>query len=247
MSKQGKKIEDIDQLLAMAGSNLSILEEEVDIKVQKEYFEMVNLLSKRTENYQKTSKQYLENINDLYDDTIDPEIKKKMLVVLATLDDVSVYRAIENFSKQDTPLKKWAIIALQQSRMLLQSTLLDDPGVFISTGLGGQGLLLRYFCVFFYRVPGDLPSFQQNTLKNEAETAINNAQGCIESTEFKGNYAVMLLLIPLKTELQPLFAGIIDECNQYGNFLHENMIITNVKKLTDEEIMHLLHAKNKPE
>ena len=223
MSKQGKKIEDIDQLLAMAGSNLSILEEEVDIKVQKEYFEMVNLLSKRTENYQKTSKQYLENINDLYDDTIDPEIKKKMLVVLATLDDVSVYRAIENFSKQDTPLKKWAIIALQQSRMLLQSTLLDDPGVFISTGLGGQGLLLRYFCVFFYRVPGDLPSFQQNTLKNEAETAIN------------------------KTELQPLFAGIIDECNQYGNFLHENMIITNVKKLTDEEIMHLLHAKNKPE
>ena len=42
MSKQGKKIEDIDQLLAMAGSNLSILEEEVDIKVQKEYFEMVN-------------------------------------------------------------------------------------------------------------------------------------------------------------------------------------------------------------
>ena len=199
MSKQGKKIEDIDQLLAMAGSNLSILEEEVDIKVQKEYFEMVNLLSKRTENYQKTSKQYLENINDLYDDTIDPEIKKKMLVVLATLDDVSVY------------------------------------------------LLLRYFCVFFYRVPGDLPSFQQNTLKNEAETAINNAQGCIESTEFKGNYAVMLLLLPLKTELQPLFAGIIDECNQYGNFLHENMIITNVKKLTDEEIMHLLHAKNKPE
>mgnify|MGYP000435686554 CR=1 FL=1 len=116
--------------------------------------------------------------------------------------------------------------------MLLQSTLLDDPGVFISTGLGGQGLLLRYFCVFFYRVPGDLPSFQQNTLKNEAETAINNAQGCI---------------LPLKTELQPLFAGIIDECNQYGNFLHENMIITNVKKLTDEEIMHLLHAKNKPE
>ena len=30
MSKQGKKIEDIDQLLAMAGSNLSILEEEVE-------------------------------------------------------------------------------------------------------------------------------------------------------------------------------------------------------------------------
>lgn len=246
MSKQEKKIEDIEQLLAIAGSNLNILEEEVDIKVQKEYFEMVNLLSKQTKDYPEISKQYLENINDLFDEAIDPEVKKKMLVILATLDDVSVYRTIENLSKQDTPLKKWAIIALQQSRMLLQSALLDDPGVFISTGLGGQGLLLRYFCVFFYRVPGQLQPFQQNILDNEAEAAITSAGGHIESSEFKQNYAIMLLLLPLKTDLQPLFAGIIDECNQYGNFLHQNMIITNVKKLTDEEIMQLLHSPKKP-
>ena len=63
MSKQGKKIEDIDQLLAMAGSNLSILEEEVDIKVQKEYFEMVNLLSKRTEKIGRASCR--ERVSDL--------------------------------------------------------------------------------------------------------------------------------------------------------------------------------------
>ncbi len=245
MNKAEKKIEDIEQLLAMAGSNLNILEEEVDIAVQKEYFEMINLLSKQREKYTEISKQYLENINDLFDEAVSPEIKKRMLVVLATLEDVSVYRTIENFSKQDTPLKKWAIIALQQSRMLLQSTLLDDPGVFISTGLGGHGSLLRYFCVFFYRQAGELQAFQQNILKNEAETAIHNAQGEIESTEFKTNYAVMLLLLPLKTDLQPLFTGLIDECNQYGNFLHENMIITNVKKLTDEEILQMLHTQKR--
>lgn len=127
-----------------------------------------------------------------------------MLVVLATLDDVSVYRAIENFSKQDTPLKKWAIIALQQSRMLLQSTLLDDPGVFISTGLEVKGYYCGISVCFLSAFPATYPLFSKILLKNEAETAINNAQGCIESTEFKGNYAVMLLLLPLKTELQPL-------------------------------------------
>lgn len=245
MGKQGKKIEDMNQLLAMAGSNLNILEEEVDIKVQKEYFEMLNLLSKEMEDYQSLSKQYLENINDLFDSAVDPEIKKKMLVVLATLDDVAVYRSIENFSKQDTPLQKWSIIALQQSRMLLQSTLLDDPGVFISTGLGGHGLLLRYFCVFFNKITGNLPAFQQNILKNETETAITKAQGNVESIEFKEEYTIALLLLPLKTELQPLFTGIIDECNQYGHFLHENMIITNVKKLSEDEIHQLLSNKNK--
>ena len=121
----------------------------MDIKVQKEYFEMVNLLSKRTENYQKTSKQYLENINDLYDDTIDPEIKKKMLVVLATLDDVSVYRAIENFSKQDTPLKKWAIIALQNVITI------DSAGrsrcVYLYRAGRPRAIIAVFLCVFLPR------------------------------------------------------------------------------------------------
>ena len=246
MEKQGKKIEDIDQLLAMAGSNLNILEEEVDIKVQKEYFEMLNSLARETKNYQALSKQYLENINDLFDENITLEIKKRMLVVLATLDEVTVYRAIENFSKQASPLQKWSIIALQQSRILLQSTLLDDPGIFISTGLGGHGLLLRYFCVFFYKIPEHLPAYQQNILNNETEAAIHKAKGQVEFMEFKKKYATTLLLLPLTTELRSLFTGIIDECNEFGHFLHENMIITNVKKLSEEEIHQLLSNKNKP-
>ena len=244
MSKKSeKKIEDISQLLAMAGANLNILEEEVDIAVQKQYFAMQETLSKSQEDYQNACKQYVENINDLFDDAIDEEIKKRMLVILATVDDISIYRAIENFSKQDTPLKKWAVIALQQSRMLIQSTLLDDPGVFISTGLGGQGSLLRYFCVFVNRNTGELEDFQRSIIKNETEAAILPLKGIIEQIDFSDVYTTMLILLPIDTDLQPLFTTIIDECNQYGNFLHENMIITNVKKLDDSEIRTILHSR----
>ncbi|MEG0795448.1 MAG: hypothetical protein RR397_02900 [Odoribacter sp.] len=243
MSIQEKKIEDIDHLLAIADSNLNILEEEVDVNVQKEYFDLVNVLSKKSKSYKEICKQFLENINDLFDEAIDLEVKKRMLVILATVDDISVYRTIENVSKLNSPLQKWAIIALQQSRMLIQSTLMDDPGIFISTGLGGQGTLLRYFCVFFNQNPGELPIFQQNILKDETNTAVSSSQGILESTEFHNNYIIMLMLLPLKTDLQPLFTGIIDECNQYGNFLHENMIVTNVKKLSYKEIHQLLKAK----
>ncbi|MDE5610814.1 MAG: hypothetical protein K2I90_02205 [Odoribacter sp.] len=121
---------------------------------------------------------------------------------------------------------------------------MDDPGIFISTGLGGQGLLLRYFCVFFNRKPGELPAFQQNTLRNELEAVIHKAEGNVESIEFKQDFTIALLLLPLQTDLQNLFTSLIDECNLYGNFLHENIIITNVKKLTEDEIHQLLHNHN---
>lgn len=246
MSKRNeKKIEDINQLLSMAGANLNILEEEVDIKAQKQYFEMQDMLSKGPGDYEEICKQYLENINDLFDEAIDEDVKKRMLVVLATIDDVSVYRAIESFSKQKTAsLRKWAVIALQQSRMLIQSNLLDDPGVFISTGLGGQGSLLRYFCVFVNRKAEPLEEFQQNILINETKAKITPLKGSIEQAKFTKTYATILLLLPLDTDLQPLFTEIIDECNMYGNFLHENMIITNVKKLTAAEIRTLLRTRN---
>lgn len=240
--KRENKIEDINQLLAMAGSNLNILEEEVDVTVQKQYFALLTKIGRKSADYQQVCQHYVEHVNDLFDETVEEEEKKKMLVVLATVDDIAIYRAIENFSKQITPLQKWAVIALQQSRMLIQSTLLDDPGVYISTGLGGHGTLLRYFCVFVNRQPGILQEFQQLIVRNESEAAITNAKGSIESIEFLTDYNTMLILLPIDTELQPLFSDIITECNQYGNFLHENMIITNVKKLSDEEIQTMLHT-----
>lgn len=233
----------MNDLIAKAGRNLNILEEEVDIKVQKEYFALIDALSKKPDEYPELCKQYIENINDLFDENIDEEIKKQMLAILATVDDVAIYRAIENFSQKDSPLQKWAIIALQQSRMLLHSTLMDDQEVFISTGLGGQGLLLRYFCVFLNREKQTLQEFQQKIVKDETESAIKPFNGVVEQASFTEAYTSMLLLLPIDIDLKTLFEGIIDECNQYGNFLHDNMIITNVKKLSDPEILKILKSK----
>ncbi len=239
-----KKIEknwkNINEFLSQAGPNLNILEEEVDISVQKEYFDLVNILSKNPEKYQDLCKQYIESVNDLFDESVSPELKKRMLVILATIDDIGIYRAIESFSKLETPLQKWSVIALQQSRMLIQSTLLDDPGVFISTGLGGQGNLLRYFCVFLNRSEDSLQEFQRHVVRNETESALKPLKGVIEQMDFFNGYSTFILLLPLETNLKTLFESIIDECNQYGNFLHENMIITNVKKLSEQEIRDIL-------
>lgn len=244
MEKEQRHIKEFEQLRSIAGSNLNILEEEIDIQVQKEYFSLLRQLGKQPEIYTQLTKEYIENINNLFDDNIDLDIKKKMLVILASVDDVSTYRAIEQFSKQPSALQKWAIIALQQARILLQSSLLDDPGFYISTGLGGQGSLLRYFCVFPYRTEVILPEFQKKILQDELTSTVQQVQGSVEEIEFQEHFATALVLLSLQTDIPHIFSDIIDECNLYGNFLLENVMITNVKKLTTIEILDSLNSKS---
>ncbi|WP_068690642.1 hypothetical protein [Culturomica massiliensis] len=244
MDKNTEQWNEINELLSKNGAHLNVLEEEIDIEIQREYFNLAHSITKKPRKFKQLCKKYTENINQLFDENIPEKQKKEMLTVLATLDDISIYRAIENFSKQDTPLKSWATVALQQSRMLIQSNLLEDPEIFISTGLGGRGNLLRYFCVFLNRQKeNSLEEFQQKIVRNETEAALSPLKGELEQIHFSTGYSTFTVLIPLNADLKILFSGIVEECNLYGNFLHENMIITNVKKLSDEEIQSLLKKK----
>jgi hypothetical protein len=36
---------------------------------------------------------------------------------------------------------------------------------------------------------------------------------------------------------------IIDECNQYGSFLNEDVLITNMKKFSEEEIIKIIEKR----
>lgn len=236
---------DMSDFSHKTGQNLNILEEEIDIRVQKKYFELINSLSKKKEEYPALCQKYIERINDLLDAKVSSSTKKEMLAVLATIDDVAIYRAIETFSKLDSPLKKWATVALQQSRMLIQSVLLDNPGVFISTGLGGQGDLLRYFGVFLHNTNEKLAGFQRNIIKNETELEIKSVDGVLEKIHYYEGYTTILLLLPIHIKLKPFFENIIDVCNQFGDFLHENMIVTNVKKLNKQDISGILAGRDK--
>lgn len=235
----------INDLLAKVGSEFSVLEEEIDITVQKEFMLTMEKLIKTPVKFKHLCQQAQENVAQLFDDSTNDDDKKQLLIALATINDITVYRAIESFCKSDHRLKKWATVALQQSRMLIQSTLMDESTVYVSTGLGGHGSLLRYFCVYLSQKNICLQPFQCNIAKQETELIVNKAGGKIEQCNYHEKYITFTLLLPLQANLKEIFEPIIDECNTYGNFLQENMIITNVKKLTTEEIDQFLASKNK--
>ncbi len=80
------------------------------------------------------------------------QVKKEILARLATIEKVECYRVIEAFLEiAEEDLHDWALLALNESRMLLESKILDENQVFISTGLGGKEEKLRYFVALMSR------------------------------------------------------------------------------------------------
>lgn len=234
----------IQKALANLPENFSILEEQIDISVQMKYFEFAKVIRNLN-----LSAEYFDSRDELFLAGVDDERKREILSAIATFDDVKAFRTIEKFvAESEGELKQWAILALQESRMLIQSSLLDEQQIFISTGLGGKGKKLRYYVVFMNKKEHKLLTrVQQKLLKDELIFELNTSEGEFESMDFMEGFSTSLVMLPLKADVKMIFRNVIDECNQYGDFLKDNMIVTNVKIMSRSEIIQMLHQNESQE
>lgn len=219
--------------------NFSILEEQIDIEVQMKYFEFARDLRKS-----QVSTDCFEKRDELFLEETSFDRKREILVTIAAIDDVKAFRTIEKFVKESSgEIYQWGVLAMQESRMLLQSSLLDEQQVFISTGLGGKGQKLRYYVVFINKKQEEiLNRTQQKLLKEELLSELKSNEGEFESIDFTDGFSTAMVMLPLQTDLKTVFRNIIDECNQYGDFLNDDMILTNVKMLSRSEIAEMLRS-----
>ena len=241
MAKHSKLKSDNPATLFKEEVEYSILEEGIDVACQQEYFALRDQLLTDKENFIRLSKEAKQNISLLFDPTTPAKSIKRLLVTLASVDSIPVYRTLQRYASIETPLQQWGIIAAQQSRMLISSSLMNNnAGVFISSGLGGYKSKLRYFCVFPYNNVHILEQYQEQMLYNELLFNLERTSGVMEHFQISQDYITTTVLLPLRTDIKELFWAIVSECNKYGNFLNERVIVTNVKELTDSEIRNHL-------
>ena len=222
----------IRELIGKVPENVSIMEDTIDVDLQVEYFEYSKRISTEYD-----GDWALDQIELLKEDDYPIKGKKQILARLATMEDVSAYRAIEAYaSDPDRELREWSILALQESKMHLESHFLEENQVFISTGLGGKENKLRYFVVLIARNREILTGFQKRIIRDEFSYVMKKYDGEIEDFKTSGYLAAMTLLIPIQHPVKDIFTEGINESNQYGDFLRENCIVTNVKKLTFAEV-----------
>lgn len=240
MAKKAHTTIQLNDFLQSLPEHFQVLETPVDVETQLAYYQRSRMIEKPAPH---PDKETLETMERQLAEGSDPEEKKQLMVRLASLDMPEAYRILERYAaRPDAALKDWSIMALHESKMVLESALLDENQVYISTGLGGRGDMLRYFAVILHK-RGALEPFQAKVLEGEIRDAVAQAEGETERIGHSTAFSTVQLLVPVRNDLTRILIHAIQESNAYGDFLETDMLITNMKILSEEEILQLVARK----
>lgn len=238
---KGHSLEDLQTMFETNPHMFNIIEEPIDIDLQVKYFKRSQRLKKQVHKVEDV----LARVSQLYDENIRVEEKRDILILLASFNEnVEAYRALEAFwNTAQGDVRPWAAMAYRESKMSLESSLLDEKQVLISTGLGGKGYKLRYFICFLHNENIEYTDVQQKIIRDELSFIFQQYQAECEKVEFSGSYAKISGLIPFTADVREILTKVTEECNQYGNFISTNFMVTNVKALDDEELTEFLQTR----
>ncbi len=231
----------INELLGQNPDNFKIIEDKIPIDEQINYFDT----SKRIKGYSD-----LENVlivkELLFNSLTVLPLKREILSKLALIDKPEAFRTIEKYLlNPDKKLLNWAKLALLESRMILESSILEQNHILISSGLGGKNNKLRYFLVVFLKEGLLFDETRKKVITNEFDTIFNKNKCSAEKIRYFKHFFTLTVLVPLDVLLKSVFLNAIDECNQFGSFLKDNFIVTNVKQLNATEINNFLSRQSK--
>lgn len=218
------KPDEIKKFLENIPDNFDILEEGIDIQIQKEYI----YHSHTFDCGELTEKKTLELSKVLFDKDEPADKKKKVLSLLAHLGTILVFRQIEKSYKHlDKDLKQWATMALQECKMVIESNMLDENKGFILSGLGGLDNRLRYYFLVLSSTDTPFTETQKNIIREEFPIVFKNLNSIIETIDFSDTYIGLTVLVSIDIAIGTVIESGLNKCNELGNFIFEHYYVTN--------------------
>jgi hypothetical protein len=233
MKNDRNAFKDLQQSLEKNKGHLHVLETNVSVEKQMEYFRFSEKVRNHSADF--TIEELIAILNSPLSS---PEETKYALTHLAILGEVKAYRAIESYSENHKD--DWASMSLLQAKITLESEFSDEKQIFISTGLGGKGDQLRFFAFFKSNRLKNFSNYQRELIEKEIPFDIQKQGGTLEDINIGENYFTLLFLIHIQVDIKILLEQAIAECNQYGNFINKGFILTNVKIFSEEDIQREL-------
>ncbi len=221
-----------------------ILEQRIPVELQMEYFKYSANVRKENQPPRPLSEEECEMIYEtlLNGETEEREEKRHLLSVLATAKSIRAYRLLEEYAQcADPEVTDWACMALMESRIALESEFSDEKQIYISTGLGGKGEKLRFYVLMLSKGKRPFEDYQRTTIEKEFAYSLPQSNCEIERIAVGEQFVELEFLVPVKEDVKRVLDRVINECNQYGDFLSDVYTVTNVKELTQEEIAEIIN------
>ena len=238
MDKHEKMLNKMREIALTNPEKIRIVETNVNAEVQLEFYELMQRIGEN---------EICSDVNTLIQklaNATEIEKRKRYLVTLACVGTVEAFRFLEKYlTCCDDDIKNWALLAYQQCQMFLESSLLDESKIYIASGLGGKEHRLRYIFVLAGINKTDFSDFHKKVLENETEYYLNKHDSIKEELKYSDNYAICTALVPLSEDIVSLVQKIIDEVNQYGNFISNSIFVTN-EKIVDKEYLDKIFESN---
>ncbi|MDD3859808.1 MAG: hypothetical protein PHW83_06385 [Bacteroidales bacterium] len=232
MSDQEEMLNKMREIALLNPENIRIIEASVNSEIQLEFFETLQSVMKN-QNLANDPKDLFKALNN-QTNTLDK--KKEILVKLVSYGEVESYRLIESYLKNpEDELKSWAYMAYQQARMFLESNLLEESKIYIASGLGGKAHRLRYNFAFTSKNKS-YNKTQKSIINGEIEYFLKKNDGIIEQLQYKKSFVICTALVAIHVNLVEMIQDMIIEINQYGNFLKENVFLTNEKQINEVDL-----------
>lgn len=244
MKEEGDVFKKFRDSFSKMDGHFHILEQRVPVELQMEYFKYSEQVRKERAKPDLNDMDYTAFRESLSNPESTTDYKKYILSMLATSREVKAYRMLEDYVQHpDEDVSNWAYMALMESRISLESELSDEKQIYISTGLGGKGEKLRFYVLMLSRDRKPFQEYQRKVIEREFAYFLPKADCEIERLTIGEQYVELVFLIPVRADIKLTLDKVINECNQYGDFLSNVFTITNVKELTPEEISEII-SKN---
>lgn len=242
MKEEGDVFKRFRESFSKMDGHFHILEQRVPVELQMEYFKYSEQVRKDRVKPDLTDMECIAFRKSLSDPEATTDHKKFILSLLATSREVKAYRILEDYVQHpDDDVSNWAYMALMESRISLESELSDEKQIYISTGLGGKGEKLRFYVLILSRDKKPFLEYQRKVIEREFAYFLPKADCEIERLTIGEQYVELVFLIPVRADIKLTLDNVINECNQYGDFLSDIFTITNVKELTQQEIVDIIN------
>lgn len=234
--------EDIQNFLDGIPDKFDILEEGVDLQTQKEYLDY----SHSFDLGELTQEETINLGNILFDSRTVIDGKKKALTLLAHLGTITAYRQIERYYRNpDEEVRKWAVMAFQECRMLLESMLTDENMGFIISGLGGLKDKLRYYFLMLPASDKPFTTAQKKIIKEEVNIVAKDLNCIVEAVDPADTFVGLTVLVPMDVAVGTFMETGIWKCNEMGDFVFEHYYATNMDIPNLKEIAEIIKIVRK--